>query len=647
MAAVSGAVGSVSRAIVELRGQVVRSLVSYLLLVAAVALLLHDTGAITSPYLFIWPLVAAFAGLFGAWSSVPVFLIACGYFGVLFMEDKIDPDQLAPTILITAIPIIFSVIVWSHVRRFSDYKRDTKHLRNPTDYKIRTTEITNLITESEMILNAIGDGVLAVDSQGIIQLINPAAQNLLGWSKQDALTLQYESVLKLTTEQGEKLADASDPIKLTLNTNQESRSKALQLETKTGKKLYVSLVASPLGESGSGIIIILRDITKERAEEHQQAEFISTASHEMRTPVASIEGYLGLALNPSTATIDDKAREYIKKAQDSATHLGSLFQDLLDVSKAEDGRLSNNPKVIDVVAFAGDIVEGLQQKASDKGLQLLFKPAPKGGEKGERNLTPIYYGKFDRDHIRELIANLTENAIKYTPKGVVSVDVTGDAEHITISVADSGIGIPAEDIPHLFQKFYRVDNSDTREIGGTGLGLYLCRRLVETLGGRIWVESTYKQGSTFFVELPRLGTSEAQLLLDEQNRAAKVDTKATPNHTPAAGSPSPAPQSPRTTPAPPRTQPQPQPQPPQTAPPLSTSAPATSPQPQTAAAESVVTPRPSPQPRVPSSPQQSTPVSIPVRTNTPLSHIEQNPAAFTAARNASAQSAQGTYERPK
>src|SRR5690606_7866046 len=133
---------------------------------------------------------------------------------------------------------------------------------------------------------------------------------------------------------------------------------------------------SPVGQPGSGVIVVFRDITKEKAEEREQAEFISTASHEMRTPVASIEGYLGLALNPATAQIDDKARMYLTKAHEVAQHLGRLFQDLLDITKAEDGRLSNNPRAVEVVTFVKDVVEGLRPQAEAKGLILVYKPIP-------------------------------------------------------------------------------------------------------------------------------------------------------------------------------------------------------------------------------------------------------------------------------
>ncbi len=631
LVAIAAAASSiVARAIVDVKGTFIRTLISYLLLAATVALLLYDTSGISSPYLFMWTLVAAFAGLFGIWSSAPIFLVACGYLAVLLIGGTVEQAAIAPTVLIVTVPIVFSIIVWSHINQVSYLKQE----RDPAAYKQLSNELSDLANESsEVVINAIGDGVLAIDSQGIIQLINPAAQSILGWTKHDALTLQYQSVLKLTGEDDKQLPDTMEPIKQALNMTQEIRSNHLQAETKSGKKLSISLVASPLGPAGSGVIAVFRDVTKERAEEREQAEFISTASHEMRTPVASIEGYLGLALNPATATIDDKARDFINKAHESAQHLGRLFQDLLDVSKAEDGRLSNNPTVIDIVEFTGDVVEGLQQKASDKGLQLTFKPGPSKREKGERRLSPVYHVNVDKDHIREIINNLTENAIKYTPSGEVSIDITGDNEHITISVTDSGIGIPAEDLSHLFQKFYRVDNTDTREIGGTGLGLYLCRRLAETIGGRVWAESTYKKGSTFFVQLPRLDSMQAKRLLKEQADAeeekkarAEQATRDEDASVPTPAAPQPvAPITPATMPEPVAVAPA-APAVPVPVQPAATTMPAPVAQP---------IPQSAPQPVAPAVMQPVTPAAptAPMRANIPLSHIEQNPAAFTTPRD--------------
>jgi signal transduction histidine kinase len=129
-------------------------------------------------------------------------------------------------------------------------------------------------------------------------------------------------------------------------------------------------------------------------------------------------------------------------------------------------------------------------------------------------IQPLYYAHVDPDRIREVITNVFDNAVKYTPEGKVSLAITGNEEVVQIRVIDTGPGIPASDVSHLFQKFYRVDNSATRSIGGTGLGLFICKKIVELYRGTIWAESEVGKGSTFFINLPRLTTQRAHQLQD-------------------------------------------------------------------------------------------------------------------------------------
>lgn len=495
------------------------SWLAFAVLAITSAVLILNTGATSSPFIALWMIVSVFAGVFGWYGLLPLLVAITAYLILQFTDGFLSREAILTVVLAGELPLAVSYLIWH-----TQTKADTS---NDRAYRELATELSQVSGKSEVVINAIADGVIALNNQGIIQLINPAAQQIIGWGKQDALALDYKSVLKLADKSDDELTPANDPIFQALATNKEMITNDLRLITNSGKKLLVSIVVSPVGQPGSGVIIVFRDITKEKAEEREQVEFISTASHEMRTPVASIEGYLGLALNPVTAQIDDKARDYILKAHESAQHLGRLFQDLLDVSKAEDGRLSSNPKVVDIVAFTHDIVQGLKPKAIEKGLRVLFKPLSDNDEDkgGERRLNPVLYVNVDNDHLREVIANLVENAIKYTHKGDVVIDVTGDTEHVKISIADSGIGIPKEDMTHLFQKFYRVDNSDTREIGGTGLGLYLCRRLTEAMNGRIWAESEYRQGSTFYVELPRTDHEDATRLIEAASIAQEQTDK--------------------------------------------------------------------------------------------------------------------------
>ena len=483
----------------------------YLLTVAVAATTIITSGGVVSPFLVMWIIVAIFAGFFGA--------IILGIMGLLVIlqiiatsvQHGINIQFIIGYLFFGFLPLIFSLVLWIRRQKTDD---NTSNLEN------RLSAVEN---KSDAVINAIDDGVLAISKDGNVELINPSAQQIIGWDQGDALGLNWKSVLKLVTSDGKDVEDLENPIAQSLSKNQPTHNDKLFLLTSSEKRILVSIVSSPVGTDGEGIIVVFRDITKEKAEEREQAEFISTASHEMRTPVASIEGYLGLALNPATAHIDEKARDFITKAHESAQHLGRLFQDLLDISKVEDGRMKNNPKIINVNEFLKDIFDGLATKASEKQLNYIFMPDIIDEGK-EKSLQPIFYANIDPDHFREVVSNLIENAIKYTPSGEVVVNVTGDDKQISVSVKDSGIGIPAEDIPHLFQKFYRVDNSDTREIGGTGLGLYLSRRLAEAMSGNLRVESKYKEGSTFYLEIPRMSSSEAKQRLESAEAESSKDS---------------------------------------------------------------------------------------------------------------------------
>ncbi len=486
------------------------SVITYVVLAGVTAFTVQQTGGIASSYLGLWTLIAFIAPVFGAVGWVGILVAISAYSGGVYLAGDLSVQSITLIGFSSLLPLIAGMIIWRESEGTEDASE--KNVKN------LATQLSEVATKSEIVINAIGDGVIAVDGKGAIQLINPAAQTILGWGKQDALMLNYKSILKLADEKNVELDPSSDPVEQVLNTNQQTRNNSLVAITQSGKRINLSLVVSPIGDVGSGAITVFRDTTNERAAEREQAEFISTASHEMRTPVASIEGYLGLALNANTATVDIRARDFIMKAHEAAQHLGRLFQDLLDVTKSEDGRMTNTPRVVDLVNFTQTIVQGLTHKASDKGLQLIFGPGTETGS--QRKIMPVYYVNQDTDHIREILDNLVENAIKYTPQGTVVVDINGTDDKVVVSIKDSGLGIPPEDLPHLFQKFYRINNVDRQSIGGTGLGLYLVRRLAEALQGRVWVESVFKEGSTFFFELPRIENQEATHLKEEQDAKA-------------------------------------------------------------------------------------------------------------------------------
>lgn len=372
-------------------------------------------------------------------------------------------------------------------------------------------------SKSDIILNAIENGVVVVDEKNNVQLFNPAASTLSGWPQQEAIGLDFRSVVKLVDEKNTPYPDQQNPFIIALKMGKNARDNRALLAPRTGEALAVNIDVTPLMDDAgnvAGAVGVLTNVNSERREEKQRADFISTASHEMRTPVAAIEGYLALAMNDKVSKIDAKARDYLEKAHTSTQHLGKLFQDLLTSAKAEDGRLSSHPTVVNMSVFLQQLTEDLRFGAEKKGLLMEYVVGNtgatiNGGENAPKVIEPIYNVYIDQDRLREVITNLFDNAVKYTDSGKISIGLTGNNDVVQFFIKDTGPGIPAADIPHLFQKFYRVDNSSTRTTGGTGLGLFICRKIVEIYHGRIWVESEEGKGSTFYINLPRLTPEKA------------------------------------------------------------------------------------------------------------------------------------------
>jgi PAS domain S-box-containing protein len=375
----------------------------------------------------------------------------------------------------------------------------------------------------KVIIDNIEDGVVLIDNKQQIVLMNPAAGALFGWKPDDAAGISAATVIKFVLEKGDPLPQEKNPLLAVFNTGERIKNNNLFLLTRDNKQVSIELNISPLIDDKqatvNAAVLVVRDVTKQRAEEQQRADFISTASHEMRTPVAAIEGYLSLALNNKVANVDSRARDYLEKAYSSTKHLGKLFQDLLTSAKAEDGRLTSHPSVFELGEFLEKLSSDLKLVADKSGLGMEFRTssdksivATNEAVGGERVVRPLYFVYADTERLREVVTNLFDNAVKYTPEGKITIGITGNAQVVQAYVRDTGPGIPAEDLPHLFQKFYRVDNSATRTIGGTGLGLFICRKVIELYSGQIWAESKLGEGSTFYFNLPRLDNQKAAKL---------------------------------------------------------------------------------------------------------------------------------------
>ena len=340
------------------------------------------------------------------------------------------------------------------------------------------------------LINSLSEGFLAVSQAGLIEMSNGVALSLL-----DANSLV-----------GKKLAEAMplvdpkdqavDPISLLAgNTNNiSSRDYRLRYDNGTTISLYLNISVVRAGykaNSKGGFVVLFRDITKERTAEEERDEFISVASHELRNPVAIIEGSLSNAiLLGEKSNLASNLIGVLKSAQEQAVFLENLINDLSMVSRADTGKLRDSAAEFDLKELIDSIFNDYRSKAEKKGLQMAV------------NITDTTKINGSRLYTREILQNLITNAIKYTQQGQISISVNRKAETVEIGVSDTGFGISKEEQSKLFNKFFRSQDSRVRQSSGTGLGLYVSAKLAKLIGGRIIVSSEINKGSSFVLAIP-------------------------------------------------------------------------------------------------------------------------------------------------
>lgn len=261
-----------------------------------------------------------------------------------------------------------------------------------------------------------------------------------------------------------------------------------------GMKVIQTRMSPLLTEFGEflGIVTLLRDITREVDSERAKTEFVSNVSHELRTPLTSIKGYVDLLLSDIVGAMTELQKDHLRIVQNNANHLVRLINDLLDVSHIDSGRFELDIFPTDMEAIIREAVDMIRPQTGEKQIDLNLDIGPDVG---------LVLG--DRKRLMQVIINLISNSCRYTPDGgqiLVSLKQTEGA--VRVDVTDTGIGINVKDQAKIFQRFYRVDNTEVNEVQGTGLGLPIVKMLVELHGGRIWVDSEAGEGSTFTVILP-------------------------------------------------------------------------------------------------------------------------------------------------
>jgi two-component system, OmpR family, phosphate regulon sensor histidine kinase PhoR len=335
---------------------------------------------------------------------------------------------------------------------------------------LRLEEAERAAGEARAVFYAIADGVLLTDPYGRVTAMNRALEALTGWTEAEARGRPYAEVLPIATEHVGGPAD---------------------LVSRYGRKVPVAVSSAPIFDPRGrvvGGVDVIRDVSREREIDEVKSALISTVSHELRTPLTLIHGFAELLVLRDMPV--ERQRSSAVEILDASRRLARLIDDLLSVSRMESGRLVLDPRPLDLAAVVERILSPFRAMAARHTIRTKL---PAG--------LPVVWG--DPDKVEQILTNLVGNAIKYSPGGgEVLVTVEHDGDTVQVSVRDQGIGMSPRDMGQLFEKFYRVDREEVRRAGGTGLGLYITKRLVEMHGGRLWAESWPGVGSVFTFTLP-------------------------------------------------------------------------------------------------------------------------------------------------
>ena len=350
-----------------------------------------------------------------------------------------------------------------------------------TRLRDRLEELTEERDRAGQIVDALDDGVLLLDGAGRLLVANPAARSWFGLPDDLRPGLPAQRVLGVpqVNALAEQAAEARAPVVGNLT--------VVFPEPRT-----LTMRAFPLADRGptGRIVVTLTDITQRRRLEVLRRDFVANASHELRTPVAAVRA---LAETLLTALPDDPeaGRQFAERIAREAERLDVLARDLLDLSRVERGTLDVEP--VDLVGLAKEVLGGYEDLATERRVRL-------------RSELQQVSMRGDRAQLGLLLSNLLDNALRHTPaKGTVCVRLDAAESRALLQVADTGEGIPARELPRIFERFYRVDKARARQTGGTGLGLAIVRHVAEAHGGTVRVDSELGRGSTFTVALPVAG----------------------------------------------------------------------------------------------------------------------------------------------
>ena len=342
----------------------------------------------------------------------------------------------------------------------------------------------------DSVLSHMSDGVLATDRRGNVTIVNNMALQLLGVDHEDDLI-------------GKSIIDVLDirhdyTVRQLVNSDQ--REMIIDMSN-DGNNLILNAYFSPIQrESGfvSGLVCVLHDVTSQQKEERERKQFVSNVSHELRTPLTSVHSYVE-ALSDGAWKDKEVAPKFLNVIQGETDRMIRMINDLLSLSRMDAGTTKLNLEYVNIKELLNYILNRFDMIIKNEE-----EDSSKKKYKIERHFTKKdLWVEIDTDKFTQVIDNIMNNAIKYSPDGgIITVRLLETHNHVIMSISDQGLGIPRKDLGRIFDRFFRVDKARSRKQGGTGLGLAISKEVINMLGGQIWVDSVEGHGSTFYISLP-------------------------------------------------------------------------------------------------------------------------------------------------
>ena len=345
----------------------------------------------------------------------------------------------------------------------------------------------------EAVFRFTDEGIIIFDRNGVIVGFNPAATDITQWTTADALGKPFGSIVKTATVDNQTAGVS--PLARVLGEGITLANSEQLLESRNGGRVWTEISYSPIFDDSGSVtsgIAIIRNTQKDREIDEIKSDFISIVSHELRTPLTAIKGFLSMVIKNDFGSLNDKQSHYLTRVYQSNQRMINLVEDLLDVSYIESGKINLSINPVGLDSIVADVVTELAGKAQTNDITVKMKKHTK---------LPLVLA--DETRLHQIMLNLIDNSIKYSmPGSLVQIDCTIQGDELITTITDQGVGIGKGQIDRLFTKFGRIYNPMSVQAGGSGLGLYIVKNLVESHGGRIWVTSQEGKGSKFRFSVP-------------------------------------------------------------------------------------------------------------------------------------------------